>query len=448
MPTQPKTRATAKAAPRATPIAERRATPPAESRTATDPPAKLKPDEILARLNEPQREAVSHVRRAAARPRRRGTGKTRVITYRVAYLIATRGAAVADPGRDLHQQGGQRDARADRGLLGAEAAREVDDRHLSRDLRADPAPRRRAPRPRRSFAIYDDGRPDRAGEGAPEAPRARQRSASPPRAVLAAIGQRKDDGGPGDGDRGGGATIRRDRRPRLRSLPGAAAPRRAVDFDDLLMRAVSSSSSTPRSLARYQERCRYDPGRRVPGHQPRPVPLVQPAGRRHRNLCVVGDDDQSIYRWRGADLRNILDFEATSPAPSREARAELPLDADILDAAHAVIRRNAGRHGQDASGPMRGRATAIALFDAYNEYEEAEFVARQIERLTGKGGPRVARHDPHPASRRRGRGAALRRDRRSPTASTPRAACWRRRSSASGSRTSSSAAPASTSGAR
>ena len=118
----------------------------------------------------------------------------------------------------------------------------------------------------------------------------------------------------------------------------------------------------------------------------------------------------------------------------------------ILDAAHAVVSRNEGRK-EKKLWTDRGAGTAITLFDAYNEYEEAEFVARQVERLTGVGGRSgLSACSPPAPMTSRARCATARS--RSPTASTPSAACWRRRSSASGSRTSSSAAPASTSGAR
>ena len=100
-------------------------------------------------------------------------------------------------------------------------------------------------------------------------------------------------------------------------------------------------------------------------------------------LAVVGDDDQSIYSWRGADLRNILDFEADYPdAKVVKLEQNYRSTQTILDAAHAVVSRNAGRKDKKL-WTDRGAGTSITVFDAYNEYEEAEFVARQVERLTG-----------------------------------------------------------------
>ena len=101
---------------------------------------------------------------------------------------------------------------------------------------------------------------------------------------------------------------------------------------------------------------------------------------------MVGDDDQSIYSWRGADLRNILDFERDYPdAKVVKLEQNYRSTQTILDAAHAVVSRNEGRKDKKL-WTDRGAGTAITLFDAYNEYEEAEFVARQVERLVGGSG--------------------------------------------------------------
>ena len=107
---------------------------------------------------------------------------------------------------------------------------------------------------------------------------------------------------------------------------------------------------------------------------------------KHRNLAVVGDDDQSIYSWRGANLRNILDFEPDYPdAKVVKLEQNYRSTQTILDAAHAVVSRNEGRKDKKL-WTDRGAGTQITLFDAYNEYEEAEFVARQVERLVGGSG--------------------------------------------------------------
>ena len=143
----------------------------------------------------------------------------------------------------------------------------------------------------------------------------------------------------------------------------------------------------PRSLTRYQQRWFRTSWSTSSRTRTAPSTLVcQLAGATHRNLAVVGDDDQSIYSWRGADMRNILDFERDYPdAKVVKLEQNYRSTQTILDAAHAVVSRNAGRKDKKL-WTDRGAGAAITLFDAYNEYEEAEFVARQVEKLVGGGG--------------------------------------------------------------
>ena len=108
--------------------------------------------------------------------------------------------------------------------------------------------------------------------------------------------------------------------------------------------------------------------------------------REHRNLAVVGDDDQSIYSWRGADLRNILDFEQDYPeATVVKLEQNYRSTQLILDAAHAVVERNEGRKDKKL-WTQNPRGALIERFEADREDEEAEWVARQVEALVaGRG---------------------------------------------------------------
>jgi DNA helicase-2/ATP-dependent DNA helicase PcrA len=157
----------------------------------------------------------------------------------------------------------------------------------------------------------------------------------------------------------------------------------ALDFDDLLLDAVRLFNDAPSVLERYQGRWRY---LHVDEYQDtnRPQYLwVKALAAAHRNLCVVGDDDQSIYSWRGADIRNILDFEGDYPeATVVKLEQNYRSTQLILDAAHAVVTHNASRKDKKLWTEIAG-GRQISRFEAYNEEEEAEWIARQIEELTG-----------------------------------------------------------------
>ena len=165
----------------------------------------------------------------------------------------------------------------------------------------------------------------------------------------------------------------------------------ALDFDDLLLEAVRLFQEAPAVLARYQDRWRY---LHVDEYQDtnRPQYLwVRSLAAKHRNLAVVGDDDQSIYRWRGADIRNILDFERDYPdATVVKLERNYRSTQLILDAAHAVVSRNTERTDKKLWTEQAG-GRPIQRFEAYNEEEEAEWIARQIEGLVGGRGSMLTR---------------------------------------------------------
>ncbi|MGD2103339.1 MAG: DNA helicase PcrA [Acidimicrobiia bacterium] len=159
----------------------------------------------------------------------------------------------------------------------------------------------------------------------------------------------------------------------------------AMDFDDLLMVTVELFAAFPDVLAHYQQRFRYVLVDEYQDTNRAQYMLVKQLTASHRNLCVVGDSDQSIYKFRGADIRNITDFEKDYP----DARVII-LDQNyrstetILEAANSVIANNTKRTPKHLWSD-RGRGGPIVRFEAEDEHDEAGFLVDQVEDLQGAG---------------------------------------------------------------
>ena len=150
----------------------------------------------------------------------------------------------------------------------------------------------------------------------------------------------------------------------------------ALDFDDLLLKTVELFERSELVRDKYSEKFRF---LMVDEYQDTNRPqylLIQRLASRHRNLCVVGDPDQSIYKWRGADLRNILDFEHDFPE-ARTVKLERNYRSTqvILDAASAVIAQNRNRKEKRLYTEQAGGARVL-YYRAGDDLDEAEFVAR------------------------------------------------------------------------
>ncbi len=164
----------------------------------------------------------------------------------------------------------------------------------------------------------------------------------------------------------------------------------AMDFDDLLMNAVALFEMFSDVRERYQRKFRYihvDEYQDTNHAQYRLVNLLA-SDPSHRNLCVVGDDDQSVYSWRGADIRNILDFERDYPE-AKVVRLEQNYRSTqtILRAANAVVANNASRKEKELwTEGVEGEK--IKVHTAADEYAEARYVVSEIERLIEEGASR------------------------------------------------------------
>ena len=152
----------------------------------------------------------------------------------------------------------------------------------------------------------------------------------------------------------------------------------ALDFDDLLLRTVELFATAERVKRRYSEQFRFIMVDEYQDTNPPQYLLIRHLADYHRNLCVVGDPDQSIYKWRGADLRNIMDFEQDFPEAT-VVRLEQNYRSTqvILDAASALIRQNRNRKEKRLWTDRTGGAP-IRYFRGGDELEEADFVTARL----------------------------------------------------------------------
>lgn len=154
----------------------------------------------------------------------------------------------------------------------------------------------------------------------------------------------------------------------------------SLDFDDLIMQTIQLFRDVPDVLAFYQNKFRYIHVDEYQDTNRAQYMLCRLLADRHRNICVVGDSDQSIYRWRGADIANILNFESDYP----EARTILleqnyRSTSNILEAANSVIKNNLGRKAKNLWTEKEG-GDKIVVYQGGSEQEEGYFVANEIRK--------------------------------------------------------------------
>jgi len=168
----------------------------------------------------------------------------------------------------------------------------------------------------------------------------------------------------------------------------------ALDFDDLIMQTTLLFTTKPEILQKYQERFHFVMVDEYQDTNHAQYKLVDMLSSKHRNLCVVGDDWQSIYRWRGADIRNILDFEKNYPeAKTVLLEQNYRSTQNILDAAYGVISKNKNRKEKNLWTDKKGGKPIVA-YEAANEKGEAEFIISEIAKLNrGLNGQKVNLND-------------------------------------------------------
>lgn len=160
----------------------------------------------------------------------------------------------------------------------------------------------------------------------------------------------------------------------------------AVDFDDIILNTVKILSENPDVLMKYQEQFRYILVDEYQDTNNSQYLLINLLSQKYRNLCVVGDDDQSIYKFRGANIKNILNFEEDFPNTKK-----ITLDQNyrstqnILDTANSVISNNNGRLGKDLWTAQED-GDKVFVYTGTNEYDEARYIAGEIKKYFDENG--------------------------------------------------------------
>ncbi|HMC42477.1 MAG TPA: UvrD-helicase domain-containing protein, partial [Acidimicrobiales bacterium] len=348
---------------------------------AAPPPSTPAEDPLLSGLNPVQREAVLHGDGPLLIVAGAGSGKTRVLTHRIAHLIRDRGVspfqlvAITFTNKAADEMR-QRVAV----LVGPVAERMWVSTFHSACVRI---LRRDASRLgyRSSFTIYDEADAVRL-TGYVIRDLGLDAKRFPPRAVHGLISQAKNELV--------GVDAFRDQARSLfdRKIADVYAEYQhrllaasAMDFDDLLMVTVELFRREPEVLAHYQERFRHVLVDEYQDTNRAQNELVLLLAQRHRNLCVVGDSDQSIYRFRSADVRNILEFENAFPdATVIVLEQNYRSTQTILDAANAVIANNAMRKPKALWTEQVG-GEVISRYHAEDEHDEAAWVVAEMGRL-------------------------------------------------------------------
>ena len=159
----------------------------------------------------------------------------------------------------------------------------------------------------------------------------------------------------------------------------------ALDFDDLIVKTVELFQMNPDILDAYQERFKYIMVDEYQDTNTAQFRLISLLASKYQNLCVVGDDDQSIYKFRGANIGNILNFESVFPnARTIKLEQNYRSTQTILDAANHVIQNNVGRK-RKTLWTANGNGTPIIYQQFMTAYEEAEYIAGEITKKVGEG---------------------------------------------------------------
>ena len=342
---------------------------------------------IYDKLNEPQREAVYHTDGPLLILAGAGSGKTRVLTHRIAYLIGERGV---NPWNILaitftNKAAEEMRQRVDN-LVGFGAESVWVSTFHSACVRI---LRRFIDRLgyENHFTIYDtDDQKTLIKEVCRKVDV--DTKVFKERSLLSAISSAKNEMIlPDEFELNAGGDFAKMKIAKVyREYEAQMRANNALDFDDLLVKTVQLLQTQPDVLESYQERFRYIMVDEYQDTNTVQFQLVSLLAGKYKNLCVVGDDDQSIYKFRGANIRNILDFEHEYPdAKVIKLEQNYRSTGNILNAANSVIANNRGRK-EKSLWTENGEGELIRLRQFDTAFDEADFIGEDIKSAVRQGG--------------------------------------------------------------
>ena len=342
---------------------------------------------IYDKLNEPQREAVYHTDGPLLILAGAGSGKTRVLTHRIAYLIGERGV---NPWNILaitftNKAAEEMRQRVDK-LVGFGAESVWVSTFHSACVRI---LRRFIDRLgyENHFTIYDtDDQKTLIKEVCRKVDV--DTKVFKERSLLSAISSAKNEMIlPDEFELNAGGDFAKMKIAKVyREYEAQMKANNALDFDDLLVKTVQLLQTQPDVLESYQERFRYIMVDEYQDTNTVQFQLVSLLAGKYKNLCVVGDDDQSIYKFRGANIRNILDFEHEFPdAKVIKLEQNYRSTGNILNAANSVIANNRGRK-EKSLWTENGEGELIRLRQFDTAFDEADFIGEDIKSAVRQGG--------------------------------------------------------------
>lgn len=342
--------------------------------------------DLLNSLNKEQREAVTHVDGPLLVLAGAGSGKTRVLTHRIAYLISEKNV---HPASILAITFTNKAAREMRERIDALVGQFSDYIWVStfhsmcvRILRRDIEKIGYGS----NFVIFDYTDQQSVVKECLKELNINEKN-FPPKSMLAEIGRAKDELITSEiFTKMYQADFRMSKAAKIYELyQKKLKSNNALDFDDIIMLTIKLFLEYPEVLEYYRRKFKYILVDEYQDTNTAQYSLISMLAKEHKNLCVVGDDDQSIYGWRGANIRNILDFEKEfKGAKVVKLEQNYRSTKTILGAANSVIKNNRGRKSKKLWTDNK-EGDSIKVTECLNEHEEAYFIASEIKRLREKG---------------------------------------------------------------